>query len=237
MQLSDAVILIVDDEPGLLKIFRRWLELAGCRVLTAENGAKGLEIARSNHIDVIVSDVRMPVMDGLEMLRQLQTYEGYLPKIIFVSGFNDLPEREYYDLGVESMLQKPLRRLDLLTVVERCLISPDERWHDPIPNAPEHTLTARFDSVPAALEEKKLEFGRGGFYMRLRFSACVDEIIGLHIEFVAEHCALIGQGIVRWIERNDDMIGIEIIHVDDENRNSFCDLILANASTSFIPAG
>ena len=237
MQLNDAVILIVDDEPDLLRIFRRWLELAGCRVLAAENGAKGLELARTNHIDMIVSDVRMPVMDGVEMLRQLQLGDGYLPKIILVSGFNDLVERKYYDLGVESMLQKPLRRMEFLAVVERCLTNAGERWRKSAAIAPEKTLTAQFESVPAALQHDSVEFGRGGFCMRCKFATRSGELIGLHIVFAAEPLALIGQGIVRWAEPNDGQIGIEIIYIDDENRGRTSSWVAENGSKSFIPAG
>ena len=237
MQLMGAVILIVDDEPELLRIFRRWLELAGCRTLTAENGAHGLELARANHIDVIVSDVRMPVMDGAEMLRQLRSGSGYLPKIVFVSGFNDLPEREYYELGVEAMLQKPMRRLEFLAAVERCLTTADERWRTPAAVAPERTLTARFESVSAALQQESIAFGRGGLCLRCSVAAHRGDLVGLDIGFPAEPIALVGQGIVRWVESADEQIGVEITYVADENRLDICSLIAASASNSFIPAG
>jgi CheY-like chemotaxis protein len=64
MELKDATVLIVDDEPMLLDIFSEWLQEEKCRVLTAGNGAAALEILRNHHVDVVVSDVRMPVMDG-----------------------------------------------------------------------------------------------------------------------------------------------------------------------------
>jgi len=65
MELTDATVLVVDDEPMLLDIFGEWLQEENCHVLTAGDGAAALQSLRNHHVDVIVSDVRMPVMDGI----------------------------------------------------------------------------------------------------------------------------------------------------------------------------
>jgi CheY-like chemotaxis protein len=57
--------LVVDDEPMLLDILREWLEPETCRVLMAEDAAAALQVLRDQHVDMIVSDVRMAVMDRL----------------------------------------------------------------------------------------------------------------------------------------------------------------------------
>src|SRR5215469_13419275 len=106
MELKDAAVLIVDDEPMLLDIFGEWLQEENCRVLTAGDGAAALQILRNHHADVIVTDVRMPVMDGILLLKNLTTYSGpskshHQPKMIFITGFTDLEPREAYSLGVE----------------------------------------------------------------------------------------------------------------------------------------
>src|SRR5215467_5012364 len=98
MELKDAAVLIVDDEPMLLEIFSEWLQEENCRVLTAGDGAAALQILQSHHVDVIVSDVRMPVMDGILLLKNLTAYTGpsksnWPPKMIFISGFTDLEPR------------------------------------------------------------------------------------------------------------------------------------------------
>ena len=128
MKLKDAVILIADDEPGLLRIFRAWFEREGCRVLTAENGMEALELASNHHVDVLVSDIRMPILDGIELARRLNATSKYLPKIIFISGFTDLSERHACDLGAEAVLAKPVRRAELISAVDRSLMEFDERW-------------------------------------------------------------------------------------------------------------
>ena len=74
MELRNATVLVVDDESMLLDIFREWLEEEHCNVLTASDGAAALQILRDQHVDVVVSDVRMPVMDGILLLKSLTTY-------------------------------------------------------------------------------------------------------------------------------------------------------------------
>ena len=64
MELKEATVMVVDDEPMLVDIFGEWLQEENCRVLTAGDGAAALEVLRNHHADVIVSDVRMPVTDG-----------------------------------------------------------------------------------------------------------------------------------------------------------------------------
>jgi response regulator RpfG family c-di-GMP phosphodiesterase len=65
------VVLCVDDEPNILSSLRRQLRSLGCRILTADGGAEALELLRHEPIDVIVSDMRMPQMDGTELLEHV----------------------------------------------------------------------------------------------------------------------------------------------------------------------
>ena len=119
MNLSDAVFLVVDDEPQLREIFSAWLARDGRRVFTAANGAEALKIMETDRIDVLVSDIRMPVMDGVELVRNIHTLGLRIPIILFVSSATDIDEQEMRALGVVEMLQKPLLRRDLLDAVER----------------------------------------------------------------------------------------------------------------------
>ena len=97
MQLKDATILLVDDEPDLRTIIAEWFRREGCHVLVAEDGSQALQIISANQVDVVVSDVRMPVMDGITLLKKIKT-SGYQSSVMFVSGFTDvIKPRESYD--------------------------------------------------------------------------------------------------------------------------------------------
>jgi CheY-like chemotaxis protein len=122
MDLSKARILVVDDEPELREIFSRWLFLSGCRsVSTATDGAEALALMNIDSFDLLITDVRMPVVDGITLVRQLSVTPGPIPTIIMVSGFSHIDEREMYATGVEAFLPKPLDRDDLIAAVIKAL--------------------------------------------------------------------------------------------------------------------
>jgi CheY-like chemotaxis protein len=156
MTVSEARVLVVDDEPALCEIFAQWMTMAGCHsIRTARNGEQALAAVTSEGIDVLVSDVRMPVMDGVTLVRRLVELGHVVPTIIFVSGFGDVDQREMYGLGVEAFLSKPLRREDLMTVVGKALAERSELWKKKPEQPPRQELAT---GVGAGVR-----LGRGGF--------------------------------------------------------------------------
>jgi CheY-like chemotaxis protein len=236
MQLKDATVLIADDEPGFRTLLRKWFEAERCRVLVAENGAEALHLVRTNDVHLLVSDVRMPVMDGIELMRRLMEGKHYLPKVILISGFSDIEDRESFDLGVEASLAKPIRRQVMASVVRRCLMDRDERWRElPAEPPPEKVLTISFPSLATARQQGLIAFGRGGFCVRSRLAVGVTNPIQLDLDFKGDGRALIGQGIVRWTEPREEQIGIEITFVEDAYRAWVVDMTECDGSLSFIP--
>jgi response regulator RpfG family c-di-GMP phosphodiesterase len=73
---SGATLLCVDDEPNILSALRRLFRANGYRVLTAESGALGLEVLEKEQVDLVISDMRMPVMDGARFLAQVCASAG-----------------------------------------------------------------------------------------------------------------------------------------------------------------
>ena len=136
MELKQASILLVDDEPFLREIMGVWLGRAAGQVLCAENGAEALKVLAANKIDLIVSDVRMPVMDGIALLKKIKETGGPTPRVIFITGFSDITLREAFDMGVEAVLEKPIPREELLSIAARALAEADELWREPPGAAP-----------------------------------------------------------------------------------------------------
>jgi CheY-like chemotaxis protein len=235
MQLKDATILVVDDEIGLLSIFKKWFEREGCRVLTAENGVEALELLKSTAVDTIISDVRMPKMDGVELAKCVKKTHKYDPKIIFISGFAEIDERECYDLGIELNLPKPVLRTTLVSAVRTCLTDRDELWRHPPSAVPQRTFKAVFESLLAAQDQGLIAFGHGGICVRSPLAVTSGEAIGLNLQFSTDYRALTGQGIVRWAVRHEEQIGIEITYVDDSNRAWIVGLAERDGVASFIP--
>lgn len=126
MNLAEATVLVVDDEPQLRTIFGVWFEREGCRVLLAQNGAQALELIEQHHVHLVISDIRMPVMDGIEMARRIKARSGDAPAILFVTGFGDIDDRDLGGIGVSKRLNKPILRQVLVEAARECLLAKDK---------------------------------------------------------------------------------------------------------------
>jgi two-component system nitrogen regulation response regulator GlnG len=114
-------LLIVDDEPSILHAFRRAFRDESVEVLTAETAAEGLDQARERRPDVVVLDVHLPDLNGLEMLRRLRTLDARSP-VIFISGRASTDDAiEAMKLGAYDYLLKPLELSQVRQVVGRAL--------------------------------------------------------------------------------------------------------------------
>jgi CheY-like chemotaxis protein len=235
MELKNATVLLVDDERMLLEIFSEWLEEEDCLVLTAGDGAAALQILRSHHVDVIVSDVRMPVMDGILLLKNLTTLSesNPPPKMIFISGFTDLEPREAYSLGVEAILPKPIDRTRFMGAVRGVLRSREETWSEP-PTPDGRSLHVPLPRVSAAIEQGRIAFGRGGFCV-YSSSPIGEGPVRFDLAFEGERAKFAGYGLIRWAEPDEGLLGVEILTLDEPGRGWAFGLIAANAGSSYIP--
>ena len=106
--MSQGRILLVDDEPSLRRVITRSLLRAGFDVTEASDGLVALELARARQVDAVISDVRMPGMNGLELLDRLRRELPSLP-VVLVSASTELEGRRHaLALGAFDFLRKPL---------------------------------------------------------------------------------------------------------------------------------
>jgi len=115
-----ATVLVVDDDQSSREISKRILSKRGYSVLTADDGASGIEIAREQHPDIIVLDILMPGMDGWQVLEQLRDIPETADIPIIMQSM--LSERELgLSLGADEYLTKPVDKSDLPNAVRRLL--------------------------------------------------------------------------------------------------------------------
>jgi CheY-like chemotaxis protein len=238
MNVDEASVLLVEDEPLLREAMAAWLGRVAGRTFCAENGAEALRILGSGHIDLVISDVRMPVMGGIAFLEKLNRSRLRRPAVILLTGFSDLSLREAYGLGADAMLEKPVDREVILHAMRRGLAGPGELWRRPRAAPAKTKLTASFASLESALEgrdARRVAFGRGGF--------CLEPAEGLHegpiefaLSFRADRRLLSGQGIVRWAAPEERQAGIEITHLDKEGCAWLMGLLKRSAPVATIPA-
>lgn len=119
-----ARILLIDDDPWVLKIFQQILEAEGHEIITASNGQEGLDIFRQNQADLIITDMVMPVKDGLKMIMELDKEFPNVPTIAISGGGVIEPERYLTlaeSIGTRKTLTKPVTKDDLLEAVNEVL--------------------------------------------------------------------------------------------------------------------
>ncbi len=114
MQSPSATLLIIDDDDVVRASLAAYLDDSGFRVLQAPSGPKGLELFDSERPDLVICDLRMPQMDGLELIRLISERQNDLP-VIVVSGAGVMNDAvEALRLGAADYLIKPLEDLAML---------------------------------------------------------------------------------------------------------------------------
>ena len=112
-------VLIVDDNESDRILVQRTIEKMGHRVLMAENGVIGLQIAKAERPDLILSDCRMPEMDGIEMFKRLKDDPDTKDiRLVFLTGVGT-PKTviECFDIGVDNYMCKPINPRLLATQI------------------------------------------------------------------------------------------------------------------------
>ncbi len=126
--MTMQTILVVDDLSENLELLSRILQREGYKVLSAVNGEDALaQLTTSNHIDLIISDILMPIMDGYEFCRQVQQNDRFcsIPFIFYTATYTDEKDKEFgLKLGANRFLIKPQKTQDLLNIIKEELAKP-----------------------------------------------------------------------------------------------------------------
>ncbi len=116
-------ILTVDDSTSALQLLRLTLSGAGYTVIQAGNGAEGLEKAKAGGFDMVLTDLNMPVMNGMEMIREIRKLPtGKGVPIVFLTTESDAAMKsEAKVAGATAWITKPFQQEQLLTLVKKVL--------------------------------------------------------------------------------------------------------------------
>ena len=113
-------VLVVEDEPLAAGQMARYLEAKGYRASTVGDGLAGLRVHRKDPADIVITDLRMPHLDGYEFIRELRRDNPDLP-IIVVTGHMRMEGGEEERTGAAVVLKKPINLRELAQTVERML--------------------------------------------------------------------------------------------------------------------
>ena len=121
-------ILVVDDEPKIVQLVREYLERAGFRVLTAPNGKSALRLAHSERPDLIILDLGLPEMDGLDVTRLLRK-DSNVPILMLTARSEETDKLIGLELGADDYITKPFSPRELVARV-RVLFRRMEMYND-----------------------------------------------------------------------------------------------------------
>ncbi|OFZ28597.1 MAG: hypothetical protein A2622_05765 [Bdellovibrionales bacterium RIFCSPHIGHO2_01_FULL_40_29] len=124
MTLKDYTILVVDDDDDLRELMLTIFESNGFTVLSAGSGSAAFELVKTQRIDLLVSDMRMPGGDGMSLLENVRAFNPKIPVVIFVTGFSDVSVAECLAKGATSVFAKPFNQKELINAVKTALDIP-----------------------------------------------------------------------------------------------------------------
>jgi two-component system KDP operon response regulator KdpE len=155
--MNSPTFLVVDDEKALLDFVRRNLEVRGYRVLTASNGLEALALFKNEQIDLVILDVMMPHLDGLETTRRIRESSS-VPIILLTALGEEADKVRAFDLGADDYLTKPFGVGELLGRIKAVL----RRSHWSEPNVKEERILrgeilAELDRHRVTVRGKELE--------------------------------------------------------------------------------
>lgn len=112
-------ILVVDDEPMMCTLLQKILSREGYQVQTANSGADALEILKNSSCNILISDMKMPGMDGFELLKQVKAMHPDVGVIIMTAFGDTYTVKDALLLGADEYITKPFKSYEISLVVER----------------------------------------------------------------------------------------------------------------------
>jgi len=177
--MHQETILLIDDEVSIRDSLSSFLQDEGYRVFTAENGKTGLDIFFRETIDVVLTDLRMPVMDGIEVMTSIHSHDPDVPMIVVSGAGKKQDVIKALQMGAKDYITKPILDLDMIlhliskTVETRRLTRENKRYRKELEKseAQYRTITQQIaEGVFTVDAEENLTFANPAFCKMTGFS-------------------------------------------------------------------
>lgn len=117
-EMKNLKFLLVDDDLMMLEVLKELLSETGANIDTSENGQEGFQKFSQNNYDLIISDIQMPKLNGVEFLKKVRQINFSSPKFILLTGFSSYSRDEVAKLGADSLINKPFEFDDFVDEVK-----------------------------------------------------------------------------------------------------------------------
>ena len=116
MDIMNKKIFIVDDQEEIRELLSESFQEEGYKTFLAEDGIKALELFKENEIDVILSDIKIPNLDGIEFSKAVKSVNTDIP-IFLITAFSEYTEKDIISIGVEAVIFKPFDMSEIIAIV------------------------------------------------------------------------------------------------------------------------
>ncbi len=125
-------ILIVDDEEGIVGTLKKHLKLDGYTVDTAQSAVEAFEKIKKDKYHIVLTDIVMPEMDGIELLREIKSYDA-LTQVIMMTGYSTMDKTlSSLEFGANDYILKPFKSVEHVMQIIDYSIKKLERWRESI---------------------------------------------------------------------------------------------------------
>ncbi|MFZ5446456.1 MAG: response regulator [Myxococcota bacterium] len=112
-------VLVIDDSFSMRALVAKTLASSGFEVVEAKDGKEGLELATKHPFNLVISDVNMPVMDGLTFVREFRKKAAYVPVLILTTEIDPAKKAEAKKAGATGWITKPFEPQSLLATIKK----------------------------------------------------------------------------------------------------------------------
>ena len=240
MKPSEVKILIVDDDMLLLETIVELFKPFQFQIDAATNGLEAWNLIQKKTYNLVLTDVRMPNMDGIELTKHVKSLDPTKPSILFMSGYSDILNEEILHLGAEGKFEKPFNINAVRSALETCLLAPEERWSKKTNFSKLLEIHKSVDTLVGFEQKKSIFFGRGGFFVSHAMSPVQKETaVSFTIELSSPEPVIFkGIGITQWScgysAKYPAGLGVKIISMAPEQAKIYNQLF--SQRVPFIPS-
>ncbi len=241
--LAKVRLLVVDDDQDLLETYVLLLTNLGFTVSSAANGKIAWELMQTQDFDIVFTDIKMPVMTGVDLLKKIRQRDPSSPSVMLTSGYSDFANDVLFSLGANGFLAKPVGALSIREALNRSLLQKEHLWAQPAAFNVVSTVAKRFSSFEEMIDGGEVRFGNGGFYIRQTVpGAAAQSYIKFTLTFDDQESfpKIEGSGLIQWVHLMDSEgrgkgLGIEIKFLQPACRAALCAWLKEQKIAAFIP--
>lgn len=235
-------VLIIDDDEDLAVYLTQVLNEYGIKAQWTENPSEVLDLIATLNPDFIISDVRMPNINGIELLDMIRAKHPYWPHFIFMTGYADHSLDQYLNWGASDLIEKPIKTDNLIqTILENFVEIPEEK--DRLLGISESDIVNFAKNIPLDI----CDLGYGGAFVALdKISSVrkvgINKIGNFHFKIEGHDTPLSVRAKIKWYRQsNSDSclagIGIKFLYLEPASERLLFQLIRKHELRSYIPQG